>query len=71
MRLKRELVLKALTDPEFRKKLQENPEEVLSAEELKEITGGADEVLDQAGIVDAVSKIFLPMILCLIFPWPW
>jgi hypothetical protein len=71
MRLKRELVLKALTDPEFRKKLQENPEEVLSAEELKEITGGAGEVLDQAGIVDAVSKIFLPMILCLIFPWPW
>ena len=71
MKLRRELVLKALTDPEFRKKLQESPEEVLSAEELKEITGGAGEVLDKAETLDAVAKFFFPMILCIIFPWPW
>jgi hypothetical protein len=71
MQLKRKLIMKALTDPEFRKKLQENPEEVLTKEELEEITGGAGEVLAKAEAVDSMASIIPMMLLCIIFPWPW
>jgi hypothetical protein len=71
MKLKRKLVMKALTDPEFRKKLQENPQEALTKEELEEITGGADEVLSKADIVDALLPFFPIFLFCIMFPTPW
>lgn len=54
MKSKKRLVLKALTDPKFRKLLQENPEEALKTEELAGIMAGADVVKD---ILDTVYQI--------------
>jgi hypothetical protein len=73
MKLKRKLILKALTDPEFRKMLQENPEQALSADELKEITGG--NILNTAALIDLISQNTSPMIFCVVQPQdpngPW
>ena len=71
MKLKRKLVMKALTDPEFRKKLQENPEEVLTKEELEEITGGAGEILSEVSIVDVIAALIPMMLFCMLFPKAW
>ncbi len=68
MKLKRKLILKALTDPQFRKMLEENPEKALSADELKEITGGVSNVLDTTAYIDIISQISSPMIFCVIKP---
>ncbi|MGE5342817.1 MAG: hypothetical protein ACM3SY_15195 [Candidatus Omnitrophota bacterium] len=51
MKLNRTLVLRALTDPKFRKMLEENP---LEAAELAQITGGIAEV---NSILSAVQSI--------------
>lgn len=64
MKLKRRIVLKALTDPEFRKKLEENPEQALSADELKEITGGVEGIIDQAALIDIISQTTSTYIFC-------
>lgn len=71
MKLKRKLVMKALTDPEFRKKLEENPEEVLTKEELEEITGGASELLNEISIIDVIGTLIPMMLFCLLFPKAW
>lgn len=71
MKLKRKLVMKALTDPEFRKKLEENPEEVLTKEELEEITGGAGEVLGEVSIIDVIASLIPMMLFCILFPKAW
>jgi len=64
MKLKRKLILKALTDPQFRKKLEENPEQALSADELKEITGGVSNILNTTDYIEIISKITSPAIFC-------
>ena len=66
MKLKRKLVIRALTDPEFRKLLEENPEAALSKEELQEITGG--QIIDLAGLIDIISGQIAPMIFCVKLP---
>jgi hypothetical protein len=64
MKLKKQLVIKALTDPKFRKLLEENPEAALTKEELEEIKGGVDEVMEQVSIIDIISTLIGPMIFC-------
>jgi hypothetical protein len=66
MKLKRKLVLKALTDPKFRKLLEENPEAALSDEELKEALGGEDvkDVLGTADYIGVISQIIAGCYFC-------
>jgi hypothetical protein len=52
--MKKKLVLKALTDPKFRKLLEENPEEALKIDELAGIKAGAEVVKD---ILDTIGQI--------------
>ena len=51
--MKKKIVLKALTDPTFRKMLNENPEAALTPEEIASIKGGVDGLLD---LVDLVNE---------------
>jgi hypothetical protein len=71
MSLKRKLILKALTDPKFRKLLEENPEVALSKEELEELKGGAGEVVGQINIIDIISKLIGPALFCVYFDDPF
>ena len=64
MKIKKKLVIKALTDPKFRKLLEENPENALSPEELTEIKGGVDEILNTADYINAISQLGGQMIFC-------
>ncbi|NIM13384.1 MAG: hypothetical protein GTN68_17230 [Candidatus Aminicenantes bacterium] len=66
MSLKKKLILRALTDPKFRKMLEENPEKALSAEELEELKGGVGDLLDTADGIDVISDIIQPVIFCMI-----
>jgi hypothetical protein len=66
MSLKKKLILRALTDPKFRKMLEENPGKVLSAEELEELKGGVDGLLDTADGIDVISDIIQPNIFCML-----
>lgn len=52
--MRKKLILKALTDPKFRKLLQDNPEEALKTEELAGIKAGADVLKD---ILNTVNQI--------------
>ncbi|NIM18548.1 MAG: hypothetical protein GTO45_41755 [Candidatus Aminicenantes bacterium] len=65
MKLKKKLVIRALTDPKFRKLLEENPEAALTKEELEEIKGGVDGIMEQADLIDIISKTIAPMIFCI------
>jgi hypothetical protein len=56
MKSKKRLVLKALTDPKFRKLLQESPEEALKTEELAGIKAGADVVNDILNTVNQINQ---------------
>jgi len=71
MSLKRKLILKALTDPAFRKLLEENPEAALSKEELEELKGGTGEVVSQISIIDIISKIISPALFCVYYDDPF
>ncbi len=50
--MKKQLILKALTDPKFRKLLQENPMEAM---EMAEIRGGY--IVDPMTIIDTVHAV--------------
>jgi len=56
MKFKKKLVLKALTDPQFRKLLQEDPEAALNTEELKGIKAGQADIKEVLGLVDQISQ---------------
>lgn len=66
MSLKKKLILRALTDPKFRKMLEENPEKVLSPEELEELQGGVDGLLDTADGGDVISQFVQPVLFCML-----
>ena len=68
--MKKKLVLKALTDATFRKKLMENPGEALTAEELSSITGGVTELLDLLNIVNEQTQKVGTMIFCVVIDDP-
>jgi hypothetical protein len=52
MKVNKKLVLKALTDPKFRKMLEENP---LKAAELAQISGGVAEVYSILSVVRGID----------------
>jgi len=67
--MKKKLVLKALTDPKFRKLLQENPEEALKLDELAGIKGGAEvvsDILDTVNLINEQSQKISDYIFCII-----
>lgn len=64
--MKKKIVLKALTDAKFRKKLMENPEEALTPEELSSIKGGVEELTDLVDMVNQQSQKVGTMIFCVI-----
>lgn len=67
--MKKKLVLKALTDPKFRKLLQENPEEALKLDELKGIKAGAEvvsDILDTVTLINEQSQKISDLIFCII-----
>ena len=66
MSLKKKLILRALTDPKFRKMLEEDPEKVLTPEELEELQGGVDGLLGTAEGVDPISQFVQPVIFCML-----
>lgn len=66
MSLKKKLILRALTDPKFRKMLEENPEKVLTPEELEELQGGVDGLLGTADGIDVISDIIQPNLFCML-----
>ena len=73
MKFKKKLILKALTDPKFRKMLQDNPEEALNTEELKGIKAGqAVDVNEVLGLVDQIKQsavIISDVIYCMPREW--
>lgn len=69
MKVKKKLVLKALTDPKFRRLLEENPEEALKLDELAGIKAGADvvkDILDTIGEINDQSQKISDYIFCVI-----
>jgi len=67
--MKKKLVLKALTDPKFRKLLQENPEEALKLDELAGIKAGAEvvqNILDTVYQINEQSQKISDYIFCII-----
>jgi len=62
--MKKKIVLRAITDPKFRKMLIDNPEEALSADELASITGGVDGILDLVDLINEQSLKVGTMIFC-------
>lgn len=67
--MKKKLVLKALTDPKFRKLLQENPEEALKLDELAGIKAGADvlkNILDTVNQINEQAQKISDYIFCII-----
>lgn len=68
MKIRKQLVIRALTDPKFRKLLEENPEAALTKEELEEIKGGVDGIMSQIDLIDFISQQVSPMIFCVDVP---
>lgn len=64
--MKKKIVLKALTDANFRKQLMENPEEALTPEELSSIKGGVEGLLDLVNLVNEQTQKTGTMIFCII-----
>lgn len=64
--MKKKLVLKALTDPKFRKRLQENPEKALTAEELAGIKGGVTELVALVDQINQQSTKVSDMLFCIV-----
>jgi hypothetical protein len=64
--MKKKLVLKALTDPKFRKRLQENPEKALTPEELAGIKGGVTELTALVDQINQQSQKVSDMLFCII-----
>lgn len=64
--MKKKIVLKALTDANFRKKLMENPEEALTPEELSSIKGGVEGLLDLVNMVNQQSQKVGTVIFCVV-----
>jgi len=65
MKLKKKLVIKALTDPQFRKLLAEKPEEALTKEELEEIKGGIGEIFSTLEFINSLATNGATMIFCM------
>lgn len=65
--MKKKLVLKALTDPKFRKRLQENPEGALTSEELAGIKGGVTELVALVDQINQQSTKVSDMLFCIVF----
>ena len=63
--MKKKIVLKALTDPTFRKMLNENPEAALTPEEIASIKGGVDGLLDLVDLVNEQTGKIGTMIFCM------
>jgi hypothetical protein len=70
MELRKKLILRALTDPKFRKMLEENPEQALSPEELEALKGGLGGVINATDQIDVISKIIEPSLFCMIHSLP-
>lgn len=67
--MKKKLVLKALTDPKFRKQLSEDYTKALNSDELAEIKGGQElitDVLDTVNNIAAQSEKVSDILLCII-----
>ena len=56
MKFKKKLVLKALTDPQFRKTLQENLEAALDTDELKGIKAGQSDIIEVLDLVEQIGQ---------------
>jgi hypothetical protein len=65
--MKKKLVLKALTDPKFRKSLQENPEGALTPGELAGIKGGVTELMEMVDQINQQSQKVSDMLFCIVF----
>jgi len=68
--MKKKLVLKALTDATFRKKLLENPGEALTSEELSSLKGGVTELIDLVNQVNEQALKVGTMIFCVVIKDP-